>query len=434
MTAIAPQRKGWCPGALTPMETGDGLIARIRAAGGRLTLDQAATIAAVARACGNGAISLSARANLQIRGVRAATLPNLQARLGAVGLIDADPEVERLRNIVASPLSDIDPDAAFDVSPSVAALERRLAEDMSLRPLPAKFAYVIDARGRLPLADIDADIRFEATWEANEPAFAVYLGGDDAWAAISSVDEIGETAARVARAFLAFAGDGCDALRRMRALVARRGAEAVFAEAGLVPSPYPRASACALLADALGAHAFGRTIVVGVAAPFGDIDSTAFSTLIGQAHRAGADGIRLAPWRTFFLTGLNPRSAASFVKEAAKLGFIVEARDKRLRVAACPGAPACLHGVHGLRADAARWAELLPPGEGVILHVSGCAKGCARPLPTLATLVATEAGYDLVVAGKPSDDPARTGLAAGAVDAYLVAEGAKALARMRPVP
>ena len=31
MNPIAPRRKGWCPGALRPMETGDGLLARVRA-------------------------------------------------------------------------------------------------------------------------------------------------------------------------------------------------------------------------------------------------------------------------------------------------------------------------------------------------------------------------------------------------------------------
>ncbi len=422
---IAPRRKGWCPGALRPMETGDGLIARVRASGGRLSLDQAATIAAAARACGNGVLALSARANLQIRGVSEATLADLHRRLAAVGLIDADPDVERLRNIVASPLSDIDQDAAFDLAPSVAALERRLAEDASLRPLPPKFGYVIDARGRLPLADVDADIRFEGTFEADEQAFAVYLSGDDAWAVISAADEIGAAAARLARAFLALAGSGDDAPRRMRALVGRLGADAVFNEAGFDAVPYPRASACAHLAEALGAHAFGRTIVVGVAAPFGEMDSTDFSALIGHAHRAGASGVRLAPWRTLFLTGVTPRGAASLVKEAAKLGFILDAGDRRLRVASCPGAPACLHGVHGLRDDALRWARLLPQGEGVILHVSGCAKGCARPIPTAATLVATEAGYDLVLAGRAVDDPAQTSLAGPAVDALLAAKGAR---------
>lgn len=434
MTGLAPRRNGWCPGALKPMETGDGLLVRVRVPGGRLSLDQAATIAAIARGEGNGLITLSARANLQIRGVTPATLPSLQARLAAVSLIDRDPEVERLRNIVASPLSDIDPDAAFDIAPSVAALERVLAEDESLRPLPAKFSFVIDARGRLPLANIDADVRFEGTFAADEEAFAVYLGGDDVWAGFTPADEIASAAQRIGRAFLALSAPLAERPRRMRALVEEVGPERVLFEAGFDAAPYPRASTSARAADALGAHAFRKTVVVGVAAPFGDIESGAFSALIGHAHRAGADGLRLAPWRTFFITGLAPRGAASVVKEAARLGFIVEAQDRRLRAAACPAAPACKQGVHATREDAARWAALLPAGEGVALHVSGCAKGCARPQSTPATLVATESGYDLVVGGKAGDEPAEKDLNARAVDAYLAEQGPEWFARMRPNP
>ena len=87
-----PVRKGWCPGALRPMETGDGLLARVRAPRGRLSLDQAAALADAAVTCGNGAIGLSARANLHLRGLNERTLSDLHARLGEAGLIDADPE------------------------------------------------------------------------------------------------------------------------------------------------------------------------------------------------------------------------------------------------------------------------------------------------------------------------------------------------------
>ncbi len=62
-------RKGWCPGALKPMETGDGLLARVRAPRGRLSLDQAAALSDAAIACGNGAIGLTVRANLHLRGL-----------------------------------------------------------------------------------------------------------------------------------------------------------------------------------------------------------------------------------------------------------------------------------------------------------------------------------------------------------------------------
>ena len=97
---------------------------------------------------------------------------------------------------------------------------------------------------------------------------------------------------------------------------------------------------------------------------------------------------------------------------APRLGFVAIAHDPRLRVAVCSGAPACMHGLRPLREDAARWATLLPEGEGIALHVSGCAKGCARPFATAATMVATERGYDLVINGKAGDEPARRDLSA----------------------
>jgi precorrin-3B synthase len=432
MSPVPPRRKGWCPGALRPMETGDGLLVRVRASGGRLALGQAAVIAEGALACGNGAISLSARGNLQVRGVSERTLRDLQARLGAAGLIDSDPEVERLRNILVSPLSDIDPDAAFDLAPSVAALERRLAEDTALRPLPAKFSFVLDAGGRLPVGDIDADIRFQATRNADGPAFAAYLGGDDALAAIVTPSEIGVAASRLARAVLSLAGSGEP--RRMQALVERLGAKAVFASAGLDAMRRPRSRRSTSLRDVLGFHVFGPAVVVGAASPFGDIDAVRFATLIEHARAAGADGLRLAPWRSLLVTGLSPRRATSFVGACVKLGFVVQSTDLRLRVVACPGAPACLHAFRPLRDDATRWASLLPAGDTVILHVSGCAKGCARPLATAATLIATENGYDLVVDGRAAGLPVRQGLSNAAIDAFLAGEGAKLFEGERPGP
>ena len=73
-------------------------------------------------------------------------------------------------------------------------------------------------------------------------------------------------------------GAGEAAPRRMRALVERTGASAVFAEAGLQDEAdaafAPRASRCV---DILGARAFGAAVVVGAAAAFGEIEGRSTS-------------------------------------------------------------------------------------------------------------------------------------------------------------
>jgi precorrin-3B synthase len=417
----APYRKGWCPGALKPMETGDGLLACVRARRGRLSLDRAAALADASIRCGNGAIGLTARANLHLRGLSEATLPDLHARLANAGLIDADPEIERLRNIVASPLDDLDPEALLDLGPSVDALERRLAADKDLRPLPAKFSFVLDAQGRLPLDDIDADIRFVASLDET---FAVYLAGDDTLAAPCTPGETGDVAARLGLAFLALADGGEAAPRRMRELVEGTGASAVFAEAGCETKSSRRSQRRAALRDILGAHAYGAEFVVGAAASFGEINAVRFKALIDNARTLGASGLRVTSWRAFLIAGLDRSGAESLVGSMTELGFIVDAGDPRLRIAACPGAPACMHGHRSVRDDATRWAAKLPKGDGVILHVSGCAKGCARPVVTAVTFTATANGYDAILDGRAADPPAQRGLSSAEIAQFLRGEGA----------
>ena len=65
-----PKVYGWCPGALRPMMSGDGLVVRIRAPLGRLSAEQARGVADLSAIHGNGLLDLSARANLQMRGIR----------------------------------------------------------------------------------------------------------------------------------------------------------------------------------------------------------------------------------------------------------------------------------------------------------------------------------------------------------------------------
>jgi precorrin-3B synthase len=51
MNAVAAfEVKGWCPGALRPMESGDGLLVRIKPWCGAFTLAQAAGLADIAAA------------------------------------------------------------------------------------------------------------------------------------------------------------------------------------------------------------------------------------------------------------------------------------------------------------------------------------------------------------------------------------------------
>ena len=208
--------------------------------------------------------------------------------------------------------------------------------------------------------------------------------------AIVATRDLPEVAGRLARAFLTLAGAGPDAPRRMRALVQRDGAAAVFAAAGLAAETVgvpPRAGSPR---NSVGILSLGDRVGLGAAPPFGRMRAEAFAELARAARAAGASGLRLTPWRTIVAVGLEASRAPGLAKQLAALGFIVAPDDPRLGVVTCPGAPACAHAESDTQADARRFAELLPPRAQ-----SSCTSAAApraAPAPPRAADAGGEAG------------------------------------------
>ena len=145
---------------------------------------------------------------------------------------------------------------------------------------------------------------------------------------------------------------------------------------------------------------------------FGRLIGEALVHLASLAARHGATELRLTPWRAIIVADISARAAESMVTELQTSRFIVDANDPRLYVAACPGAPACHHATTPVQENAERFAQLLPrlAPNALMLHVSGCAKGCAHSSPTPFTLVGNAGLYDLVEDGSARDAAMATGL------------------------
>jgi precorrin-3B synthase len=393
----APLIKGWCPGALRPMASGDGLVLRLRLTAGRLGAETAEAIAALAARHGNGRIDLSQRGNLQLRGITEATLPALHADLAALDLIDADPATEARRNLVVSPLGS---DATVALAEKI---EVALAAATHLAGLPAKFAFLLDDGSWPRPAGLGFDVAFVAEGEG----WSVVLPGAHVVATVATAD-VPATAVCLAATFLARRGPA----RRMAELAATPEAARAFADSAEV-RPY----AMPAVPEVIGLN--GTTLGVGI--PFGQMDAAQLATLAAIARRHAAGDLRLTPFRAILLPEVRDPAAATATLAAA--GLITDPADPRRAVVACTGAPACSSGLQPARttaADLAPFAARLP-GAGVRLHVSGCSKGCARPGITALTLVGTEAGYDLVLDGSTRDRPRNFGLDPAAL-AGLLAE------------
>jgi precorrin-3B synthase len=396
------------------MATGDGLLVRLRLTGGILSFKNAHAIAACADRYGNGLIDLSSRGNLQLRGVSNETLQDLISELENLKLLDSTAEAEAVRNVVASPLAGIDPDAALDIGPVVQALEATLTENPVLHRLPGKFGFLIDDGGHISLSRIDADIRFEAFKTAEGPRFTIRLGGaNDQSIGESASDELANCAVRLAEAFLALRGDTADAPRRMRDVVKRTGVAAVAKAAGFELRHFSARPASDFnITRVVGHHYVGAMHYVGVAMPFGRLSGADLADLASLAERHRAIGLRLTPWRAIIVADVSAQGAQSIITELAPSRFILDADDPRLSIAACPGAPACRSATTPVQQDAERLAGLLQQRgrREILLHVSGCAKGCAHSSQAPFTLVGNGGLYDLVENGTARDSPTLTGL------------------------
>jgi precorrin-3B synthase len=128
--------------------------------------------------------------------------------------------------------------------------------------------------------------------------------------------------------------------------------------------------------------------------------------------------IRLTPWRALIVTGLDRARAEDLAAALVRQGFILDPADRRLAVVACAGAPACPNAARPVQAEALAFAASIPAGRGIVLHVSGCEKGCAHGAAPV-TLVAREAGYDVIEGGKAADAPAHRAQSGEAVAMHL---------------
>jgi precorrin-3B synthase len=368
------------------METGDGLLARLIPAG-PIPLDAFIGLCQAAHKHGNGTMEISARGSLQMRG-----LTELSAPLFAGAVAALDIEICEGVPVLADPLVG-DPMALVDANALAAALRRAVAgTGLSLAP---KVSVVVDGGGRLNLDALFADIRLRAVATTEGPKLHLALAGD----AVSATP-LGMIAPN----------EAVDAVLALLTLIAAQGPEA--RAAGLLRAQAGSRSANATApsryrSDAIGSHALkDAAFALGLGLAFGHAHADALAELARMAKTSGASWARPAFDRALLLGPLTQANAIAATRGAEKLGFIVEAADPRRRIAACPGAPACAHGLIAARALAAEFARHVPlPGDGIAIHVSGCAKGCAHQKPAPLTIVGTEQGCGIVRNGSAQSTP-----------------------------
>ena len=360
MNAVPP-RRGWCPNLYDPMETGDGLLVRVKPPGARLASPAARALADAAARWGNGAIELTRRGNLQVRGLRPDGVAPFAAAMAAAGLADPDPARERRRVVIAPALAGDDPGAA---SPGLAErIEAALADGP---PLASKFCIAVDAGGVLAGRAVPADILVRVGGNRDR---LCGRGFDVACAPDRTVDEVLRLVALA---------DG----KRFFSLSLRSEREP---KSIIGWHPYPGTDH--------GALALGL--------PLGQLDAATLCALANLSDQFSGGAIRTSPFRALLLGRVRVADLPAARRTAETAGFAADPADPRLLVTSCIGAPGCASATVPARRDAIRLAK---DGAGP-LHVSGCAKGCAYSGAGPA-LVGAAGQYTLMPDWRPGLDPA----------------------------
>lgn len=362
--------KGWCPDAWRPMMAGDGLLVRVKPRLGRLSRKQVLGLCDAATAHGNGQIDMTHRANLQIRGVSENDWPVLLDRLLALDLVNADPVIEKRRNVQVAP----DWQVGDDSHRIACELLDRLDE---LPDLPGKTGFVIDAGQARALGDEAGDFRIE---RSTDDGVILRADGRTAGVAVAAGTEVDGLIA-LARWFATSGGAKAGRVGRHRADLP------AWAQGDILPAPPATRMAP-------GRHGLGMACGL----PFGRANAR---LLVRAMETSSAKAVRITPWRVLLLEGARADNV-----EALAEGLIRDPADPLLHVDACPGAPYCPQASVETR-DLAR---SLAPHVAGRLHVSGCAKGCARRRAAEVTLTGRDGLFDLSLNAPADALPVRSGL------------------------
>ncbi|WP_082485920.1 MULTISPECIES: precorrin-3B synthase [unclassified Acidovorax] len=421
-----PQIQGWCPGAWQPMASGDGLVVRVRPPLGRLTLHQALRLSRLAQVHGAGTLELSSRANVQLRGVPPERHAALLRSLAACGLLDADARSERLRNVVVDPLHR----PGDGVQALALALHQALARSPELDALPAKFGWSIDGGYSTWLHGVSADIRLlrapglgTTAWRVQPDGLRWALAANNQQDAVAAglalarwfaqrclrQKAVGQRAGRMAacaKELESALHHPADENSTATATATATSTSTSMAWLADLPAGVAWVPADGVVTAQAPEHIRGDDALPGwvpgvgtlVAAPLGRVPAQAWADMVGAARRSGVTGLRITPWRMVLLesgsgiAGSVRQGCEAAAGLASSPHWITHPDDPRLRVSACTGAPGCPQAHAPTQALALACAPHVPPGAH--LHVSGCAKGCARQAPATVALraEATERG------------------------------------------
>jgi precorrin-3B synthase len=367
-----------CPGALQVHQAADGALARVRLPGGMITATQLEALALAAIQFGSSTMELTSRGNVQLRGVTDANA--LALAVAKAGLLPS-PTHERVRNIVASPLTGRR-GGLVDVHALVGRLDAAIQADQALAELPGRFWFSLDD-GRGDVSGLGADV---GAHFLEVDCAALLVAGVDSGVRMAEADVV-DTLLTVARRFLAMREKSwrTSELDDTSTLTAELTATA---EPGATWPPELRPPVGWIEQD-------DGLVALGAGVPLGVLPART-----AQYLAAIEAPLVVTPWRSVLVCDLEEGVADVALRVLAPLALVFDADSPWLEVSSCTGSPGCAHSVADVREDAAVAAQ---ESVGFHRHFVGCGRACGSPAAG-QVLVATPDGYQPRHPPRPGTD------------------------------
>jgi precorrin-3B synthase len=352
-----------CPGALQVHQAADGALVRVRLPGGIISATQLAALSSLSSELGSGTLELTGRGNVQLRAITDVTA--VAETIASAGLLPSATH-ERVRNIVASPLSGRVGGNA-DVRPWVDELDAAICAEPRLADVGGRFWFSLDD-GSADVSGLGADVGVHVF----EDGCALLLMGRDTGIRLAGSDVI-STLVAVAVRFNEIRGTSwrineLDDVQHLMPGV----------ELSATPLPARTKPPVGWISQDDGRVALGAAVPLGV-----------LPARVAEYLSAIEAPLVITPWRSVLVCDLDEAVADVALRVLPPLGLVFDENSPWLNVSACTGSPGCAHSAADVRADA---ALALQTDSAEHRHFVGCERACGSP-PTGQVLVATGNGY-----------------------------------------
>ncbi|MGB3829789.1 MAG: nitrite/sulfite reductase [Ornithinimicrobium sp.] len=399
------QRRPGIPGGRTaqlePHELSDEFfMLRVRLDGGAVSAAQLRVLGEISTEFARDTADISDRQNVQLHWIRIEDVPEVWARLEAVGMQTTEACGDVPRVIMASPVAGVSAEELIDPTPVVEEILARFIGDPELANLPRKFKSALTGHPSLDVVHETNDISLVAV---EHPELGV---GYDLWVGggLSTnprlAERLGafvrpEEAADVWHAVLqVFRDYGYRRLRnkaRLKFLLADWGTEKFrsvleteYLGRALADGPAPPPPNGP--GDHVGVHEQkdGRRYI-GAAPTVGRVSGSILTALADLLDSVGSDRLRFTPHQKLVLLDIPVEHVDAVVAAVEDLGLRTAPSPFRRSTMACTGIEFCKLAIVETKATAAaavteletRLADL-SLDQAITLNVNGCPNSCAR--------------------------------------------------------